>query len=120
MTPTRFHARLRRWREAPAVYALVYHPAVAVRAKPARRRGANGYTVAKWAGGGGGGSRRARRPRGRQAFAASTRSTTAAVCSMSPSSTSRCVTKRTVHGPVSYTHLRAHETDSYLVCRLLL
>src|SRR5680860_1751115 len=25
-----------------------------------------------------------------------------------------------VYGPVSYTHLRAHETDSYLVCRLLL
>src|SRR5665647_3831421 len=24
------------------------------------------------------------------------------------------------HQPVSYTHLRAHETDSYLVCRLLL
>src|SRR5680860_1094102 len=24
------------------------------------------------------------------------------------------------HPPVSYTHLRAHETDSYLVCRLLL
>ena len=24
------------------------------------------------------------------------------------------------NGPVSYTHLRAHETDSYLVCRLLL
>src|SRR5665647_64989 len=24
------------------------------------------------------------------------------------------------HRPVSYTHLRAHETDSYLVCRLLL
>src|SRR5680860_838290 len=24
------------------------------------------------------------------------------------------------HAPVSYTHLRAHETDSYLVCRLLL
>src|SRR5680860_640627 len=24
------------------------------------------------------------------------------------------------HMPVSYTHLRAHETDSYLVCRLLL
>src|SRR5665647_837962 len=23
-------------------------------------------------------------------------------------------------GPVSYTHLRSHETDSYLVCRLLL
>src|SRR5665647_2409348 len=36
-------------------------------------------------------------------------------------------TKATSHGyqsyigiPVSYTHLRAHETDSYLVCRLLL
>ena len=28
---------------------------------------------------------------------------------------------RTVYiGAVSYTHLRAHETDSYLVCRLLL
>src|SRR5664279_6255565 len=25
-----------------------------------------------------------------------------------------------VPAPVSYTHLRAHETDSYLVCRLLL
>ena len=25
-----------------------------------------------------------------------------------------------VIAPVSYTHLRAHETDSYLVCRLLL
>src|SRR5664279_2277569 len=25
-----------------------------------------------------------------------------------------------VPNPVSYTHLRAHETDSYLVCRLLL
>ena len=24
------------------------------------------------------------------------------------------------YGTVSYTHLRAHETDSYLVCRLLL
>src|SRR5665647_1813203 len=24
-----------------------------------------------------------------------------------------------VNAPVSYTHLRAHETDSYLVCRLL-
>src|SRR5665647_13077 len=23
-----------------------------------------------------------------------------------------------IHQPVSYTHLRAHETDSYLVCRL--
>ena len=27
---------------------------------------------------------------------------------------------RKVLNPVSYTHLRAHETDSYLVCRLLL
>ena len=26
----------------------------------------------------------------------------------------------TINAPVSYTHLRAHETDSYLVCRLLL
>ena len=26
----------------------------------------------------------------------------------------------TIMVPVSYTHLRAHETDSYLVCRLLL
>src|SRR5665647_3748708 len=26
----------------------------------------------------------------------------------------------TLASPVSYTHLRAHETDSYLVCRLLL
>src|SRR5680860_1714520 len=26
----------------------------------------------------------------------------------------------TFYRPVSYTHLRAHETDSYLVCRLLL
>src|SRR5680860_1614436 len=27
---------------------------------------------------------------------------------------------RSALSPVSYTHLRAHETDSYLVCRLLL
>src|SRR5680860_1803396 len=27
---------------------------------------------------------------------------------------------RTLYAAVSYTHLRAHETDSYLVCRLLL
>src|SRR5665647_3782315 len=27
--------------------------------------------------------------------------------------------KRITVNPVSYTHLRAHETDSYLVCRLL-
>ena len=25
-----------------------------------------------------------------------------------------------ISNPVSYTHLRAHKTDSYLVCRLLL
>ena len=30
------------------------------------------------------------------------------------------VKARTLYIPVSYTHLRAHETDSYLVCRLLL
>src|SRR5680860_1915955 len=35
--------------------------------------------------------------------------------SLANSSMSRCT-----GGPVSYTHLRAHETDSYLVCRLLL
>src|SRR5665647_2693194 len=28
--------------------------------------------------------------------------------------------ERRIPVPVSYTHLRAHETDSYLVCRLLL
>src|SRR5664279_2282381 len=28
--------------------------------------------------------------------------------------------RRGFSNPVSYTHLRAHETDSYLVCRLLL
>src|SRR5665647_337320 len=28
--------------------------------------------------------------------------------------------QKAVQNPVSYTHLRAHETDSYLVCRLLL
>ena len=28
--------------------------------------------------------------------------------------------KKDLFVPVSYTHLRAHETDSYLVCRLLL
>ena len=28
--------------------------------------------------------------------------------------------KAEISTPVSYTHLRAHETDSYLVCRLLL
>ena len=30
------------------------------------------------------------------------------------------MTERAAYMPVSYTHLRAHETDSYLVCRLLL
>src|SRR5680860_1789727 len=30
------------------------------------------------------------------------------------------VRQRTMQIAVSYTHLRAHETDSYLVCRLLL
>src|SRR5665647_1889819 len=34
--------------------------------------------------------------------------------------TSYDVAQRWAHKPVSYTHLRAHETDSYLVCRLLL
>src|SRR5665647_3782527 len=29
------------------------------------------------------------------------------------------VAKTKYENPVSYTHLRAHETDSYLVCRLL-
>src|SRR5664279_2626365 len=29
-------------------------------------------------------------------------------------------TRNQIPIPVSYTHLRAHETDSYLVCRLLL
>src|SRR5680860_1732182 len=32
---------------------------------------------------------------------------------------SATVPSPTVLAPVSYTHLRAHETDSYLVCRLL-
>src|SRR5665647_3811478 len=32
----------------------------------------------------------------------------------------RGVSARIVSEAVSYTHLRAHETDSYLVCRLLL
>src|SRR5664279_6062313 len=32
----------------------------------------------------------------------------------------RCYPFSNGQGPVSYTHLRAHETDSYLVCRLLL
>src|SRR5665647_3169008 len=31
-----------------------------------------------------------------------------------------CLAKGTFSNAVSYTHLRAHETDSYLVCRLLL
>src|SRR5665647_2583536 len=36
-----------------------------------------------------------------------------AVCGVGAVAAGRC-------DPVSYTHLRAHETDSYLVCRLLL
>src|SRR5664279_3631350 len=32
----------------------------------------------------------------------------------------RCAQPVKRSNPVSYTHLRAHETDSYLVCRLLL
>src|SRR5664279_135144 len=35
-------------------------------------------------------------------------------------SSQRCSAPRRCSAPVSYTHLRAHETDSYLVCRLLL
>src|SRR5664279_5972550 len=35
------------------------------------------------------------------------------------SSSSGVTGDETVDTPVSYTHLRAHETDSYLVCRLL-
>src|SRR5665647_2640249 len=31
-----------------------------------------------------------------------------------------CKSYQLYQDPVSYTHLRAHETDSYLVCRLLL
>src|SRR5664279_1725006 len=34
--------------------------------------------------------------------------------------TERSIKAQTDAKPVSYTHLRAHETDSYLVCRLLL
>ena len=30
------------------------------------------------------------------------------------------LTTQACRGPVSYTHLRAHETGAYLVCRLLL
>ena len=34
--------------------------------------------------------------------------------------TARCLEFKTLEGPVSYTHLRAHETRHDLVCRLLL
>src|SRR5664279_5999964 len=39
-----------------------------------------------------------------------------------PAATAHWIPHFAEHGPVpvSYTHLRAHETDSYLVCRLLL
>src|SRR5665647_1519379 len=40
--------------------------------------------------------------------------------SPTPSARPRHSCHRRRPGPVSYTHLRAHETDSYLVCRLLL
>src|SRR5665647_321758 len=43
-----------------------------------------------------------------------------AVVHTSPAPTVAPVNPLTGLGPVSYTHLRAHETDSYLVCRLLL
>src|SRR5665213_1506692 len=40
-------------------------------------------------------------------------------CALAPSMTA-LVFGRAVQGPVSYTHLRAHETGRKLVCRLLL
>src|SRR5680860_1731235 len=43
-----------------------------------------------------------------------------ALSTRSGASHGRCGTPAAHTGPVSYTHLRAHETDSYLVCRLLL
>src|SRR5665647_2351315 len=48
-----------------------------------------------------------------------------AVCRRSPPPPTPCPRSHPREGdwwctPVSYTHLRAHETDSYLVCRLLL
>src|SRR5664279_5663502 len=53
------------------------------------------------------------------------RRATATTCSegASPGRTVRIHEPKDCHtsvGSVSYTHLRAHETDSYLVCRLLL
>src|SRR5664279_420989 len=47
-----------------------------------------------------------------------------AACQVLPQTTRTEVTRTRIakfpSWPVSYTHLRAHETDSYLVCRLLL
>src|SRR5665647_3812279 len=59
----------------------------------------------------------ARTPAARMASAipGTSRSTTRRVASGVPS-----FAVRPVPPAVSYTHLRAHETDSYLVCRLLL
>src|SRR5665647_1848885 len=42
----------------------------------------------------------------------------AAIAEIFPTGT-RSTYMSTGYAPVSYTHLRAHETDSYLVCRLL-
>src|SRR5665647_3852708 len=39
---------------------------------------------------------------------------------LTPGSEGAGVVEAVGQGAVSYTHLRAHETDSYLVCRLLL
>eukprot|EP00965_Chrysotila_dentata_P053614 1778587-Pleurochrysis_carterae.AAC.2 len=60
----------------------------------------------------------ARRPTRRRVGSSSATSRRRTCCPAPPpsrstsSSTPRCV--RRTHGPVSYTHLRAHETDSYL------
>ena len=45
---------------------------------------------------------------------------TPAVHSLAPSQNVFLAAASRTTQPVSYTHLRAHETDSYLVCRLLL
>src|SRR5664279_4698427 len=54
---------------------------------------------------------------------AATQSTTAASTASDRGHTQRNLepSRKSLNlNPVSYTHLRAHETDSYLVCRLLL
>src|SRR5664279_1346163 len=59
-------------------------------------------------------SRNLRNPRGWARYAATP-------CPTAPQSSAISAGGRaTCFGSVSYTHLRAHETDSYLVCRLLL